>query len=378
MFFRSASRLPSLRKFSASNDFRAPRGGETLSSYLAAWRGYFHVRRQALDEAIARVDPTVVIALSRDPDYPNHPGWSQTLAGVTNLSASVLEELAQLWGPWPLLPEARTNACLGCLELAGYVTNQVAQKFWTYSTMTQCLCCGLPFVEVPAVGWGWADIPREVRRQRYMLMEHPGVARVGLEQEWAKVGEGLKTASYFAELSCWATCAPNRKYMDYLGCQPHETALVWENMLTLLCASWQPFAAPSVAMHGIPCSLWSEHSTAKFGGANMGILQGKPTMELFRSIANPAERRSCILIALDAIRHDYLQKIYPRPEYPRFGSQLGWLPVVASMPELAWDWLIERAQYWPPPWAVTISGWEQVRCKTKSARERGARKRWLR
>lgn len=140
--------------------FRHPGSMETLSSYLAAWRGHFHVEEQAFEARLQKIDPTVLVALQVDPDYPAHPGWQTTLASATNLKIDVFKELGMSHGPWPLFPKARRCACLACLEMSSAPDQQFISDFWNQSTITVCWFHGLPLVEVPAVGWGWSEFAR--------------------------------------------------------------------------------------------------------------------------------------------------------------------------------------------------------------------------
>jgi hypothetical protein len=338
---------------------------ETLSSYLAAWRGHFHVEQRTLEGRLQKIDPTVLVALQEDPDYPAHPGWKTALTAATNLKLDVFEQLGSSHGPWPLLPHARRCACLACLEMRDAPNQQFICDFWNQSTITVCWFHSLPLVEVPAVGWGWSELSAATRQRRHDLMVDPGKARRAQEQVWSPVEEDIRNAVYFAEMTCWAECTGNQRILSALEHQNNGALVVWRDLLTLLCTSWEPFASPSVALLGIPASLWCRFGSSKFGGANCGILLEEPTFDLFRSISNPSERRSCVLIAWDAIRPLKSREILPRSVHSRFG----WRSVVRWMPDRAWNWLTQRASRWPGAWQAYIGLWEEERSRVQVSRE---------
>jgi len=312
-----------------------------------------------------RLDPSVAVMLSMDPDYPIHPGWRSTLAKLTNLQPAALDMLGNSSGPWPLHPNARTCACLACLDMAESPADQYREDLWNQSTLTTCVSHGLPLVEVPAVGWGWADLPAAHRRRRRTFMETPMVSKQALVESWSRVEQAYQTAVVFAELTCWAEATHNQRILECLRYRPHGSRPVWMDLLTLLCASWLPHAAPSVATLGIPAHQMGDNANSRLGGKNRSILLEAPTFDLFRAIANPAERRACILIAWDAIRPIDSMQMIPRNPHSTFG----WLQAVKLMPDSAWTWLEMRATGWADNWQSRVLEWRRERVRTTRIRE---------
>lgn len=324
--------------------FRQPYREETLSSYLSAWRGHFSVKRQVMLDAIGNTNPGTAISLIEDPDFPTAAGWAEAVAAVTKIPREVLEELARPRAFGYLHPAARTSACAGCLAEAQSIGLQYRRHYWALSTVTVCWTHEMPLVEVPAVGWEWAELQRShrVNRLRHML-DPEGRAR-SAKNRWMSMGEGIRRDVRLAN-----QCA------DFLTASDAEV-VVWQDLLALLCASWQSVSAPSLATIGVPMRVFGRRGVERLGGHNRPVLLEPPTFDNFCAMSDPAERRACVLMAWQALR------------LSRLGDQWNaarWQKIVEDMPESAWAWLRTRMMHWPAGFSEYAWAWGDLRrgCK---------------
>ncbi|UNK49858.1 hypothetical protein MNR01_02125 [Lysobacter sp. S4-A87] len=215
----------------------------------------------------------------------------------------------------------------------------------------------MPLIEVPAVGWEWAELPGIQRRNRRRLMLRPEIGADAVMSAWKRVPEQYRRAIFVAEASVWALGIGNARMLEALRYMDDDSEGVWRDLLTLLCVSWQNVSAPSLALLGVPLTLYGEHGVQRFGGRNRPVLLEDPRFSSFCALGEPSERRACMLMAMDAIRHEYLVELLPL-----FGTEkFGWKKIVKGMPAEAWAWLESRAESWPPRWRYRFGDWRELR-----------------
>jgi len=332
-----------------------PRDGQSLSSFVAAWRGQKRISAKTFEAELTRVDPSVSYALAVDPDFPPHPSWRSAFSTVMGLPGSTFEKMGRNAGSWRLMPRARRCACLECLREASTPAEQFGDESWTQSAITTCWIHGLPLIEVPAIGYGWADVSSSVRRVRGALMRTPEIHLDLLKSRWNQLHERVRTAIFFAELTCVCVCNSS-PLLEAIGFEESGSEDVWRDLLTLLCCSWLPEPAPAIAALGLPRRYQTEsHSLLRC--RNRPILIEDPTFDLFRVLSDPSARRVCMLIALDAIRPGYPRET---PEKPRF-RRWGWSAVVPQIPEKGWQWLEHQARGWYDVWQSRFDKWSSLR-----------------
>ncbi|WP_426280515.1 TniQ family protein [Lysobacter soli] len=226
---------------------RDPEPTESLSSYLAAWRGHAGVSHRRFMDYVAKSDPAAAVALLDDPDYPKHPCWRDAVAKLTGIDQSVLTELATSLGPWPLLPPCRVHACVGCLDDYGSPSGHARSKMWSYATWTICPIHNLPLMQVPAVGWEWMEIAPAQRKANARLMLRPDLVRASVEAAWSRLEQPVRNAIFHAESCAWLSPSGPSPYRDALKYNRFEDRYVWEDLLSFLCRSWERGPAPSLA-----------------------------------------------------------------------------------------------------------------------------------
>jgi hypothetical protein len=331
-----------------------PRDGETLSSFVAAWRGQKRISVKAFETELTRVDPTVLYALAVDPDFPPHPSWRSAFSTVMGLPASAFAGMGTSAGTWRLMPRARRCACLECLREASTPAEQFGEESWTQSAITTCWIHGLPLIEVPAIGYGWADVSSSIRRVRGALMRAPEIHLDLLKSRWNQLHERVRTTIFFAELTCVSVCNSS-PFLEKLGLKQSGSEDVWRDLLTLLCCSWLPEPAPAIAALGLPRRYQTEpHSLLRC--RNRPVLIEDPTFDLFKALSDPLTRRVCMMIAFNAIRPDYAAT----PEKLRF-RRWGWSAVVRQIPENGWQWLERQAHWWDHEWQSRFDQWSRLR-----------------
>jgi hypothetical protein len=335
---------------------RAPWPLETLGSYLALWRGSFGVSKNAFRRRISRIDPTVDVALTSDPDFPDHPEWAAVLSEITHISRDSLLELGRPIGPWHLKPSCRVHACLACLEEQGSPAQQSRSKMWTYATFTACWIHDLPLIDVPAIGWEWADLSPSARRAHATLVHTPGLLREPIDQFWRQLDANVRRALYFAEMSAWVAPDPTCFLAKAIGYDALDQADVWEDLLALLCSTWSKQPGAPLSVRGIPNPLWSV-SRNYFGSYGRSALDQAPTMNYFCSIESTFERRAAVLTASLVTRPDRVPDLLGR------SNTALWKNVLKYMPDQAFDWLKERAVRWPRGMRERLESWEVTRRK---------------
>lgn len=329
-----------------SPELREPEPRETLSSYLACWRGEMGVSKDSFYARIANSDKTVAAALQDDPDFPAHPNWIPVLSRITRIGEDVLAKLGTPIGPWHLHSSARNLACLGCLDDWATSSAQFKCKSWSYATTTTCYMHGLPLVEVPAVGWEWQDLSAAKRRANTQLMLNPSEARRALEQFWSRVAdERLSNALFRAEMSAWVSHNPSCGLSQVLRYGREESA-VWEDLLVFLCTSWRSAPALSISAASLPIAFrWN---VTCFGDNILQPMHAAPDMHYFRRLSAP-RRRSCVLVAYSIIRKD---------DCPLLETERIFRRVLKNTSAKAYLWLLGRSLRWmDSSWQSRLGSW---------------------
>ena len=339
---------------------RTPFPDETLSSYLTAWCGHFSVKRGSMIDAVRAVDTAAAAALVKDPDFPPSHAWTAAVAAVTHFPGKTLDELARPRSFGYLTPAARTNACAACLAEASNVGRQYRKHEWALATVTTCFVHKVPLMEVPAVGWDWCE-PTAGRLRGPSVMRHPERRASAVWHCWHEIPQSFIQAILNAEYDVWATGVETRsgRRRSQSGVPPVR---IWRDLLTLLCASWEDFSAPSLATKGLPGTLYARRGVERVGGRNRPVLLEAPTFKHFCEISDPAERRACVLMAWEGA----ISTSRNVESSGRYGG-LSWHRIVACMPEPAWAWLFPRASKWPAGWNFLIERWHRQRleaCRT--------------
>lgn len=345
----------------SSKHIRDPWPLETLGSYLALWRGSCGISKSAFRRHISRIDPTVNVSLTTDPDFPDHPNWSAVLSEVTHIPSDRLLELGRPIGPWHLKPSCRVHACLACLEEQGSPAQQSRSKMWTYSTFSVCWIHDMPLIGVPAIGWEWADLSPSERRTHSTLVQTPGLLREPIEQLWRQLDPNVRRALYFAEMSAWVSFNPNCGLAKAIGYDALDQDCVWEDLLALLCSTWSKHPGAPLSLRGIPNVLWIFNRNY-FGGYGRSALDQAPTMSYFCSIESTFERRAAVLSASLVTRSDKVPDLLGR------SSRTLWENVLKYMPDPAFAWLSERAVRWPRDMRDRLGSWEVTRRKLSDRR----------
>lgn len=340
-------------------ELRTPHPMETLSSYLAAWRGHTGVSRRKFLERVSRLDPTVDAALNVDPDFPPHPNWPPVVAEVTSIDAAVLRKLGTPVGPWHLAPPCRTHACIACLADSGGPSNQARHKLWAYAPVTTCYTHGTPLVEVPAVGWEWMELSAADRKKNVRLMLRPDEICSTVDAFWNRLDDSLRDAIWVAEMSAWV--APNPlcelgKLLKYHHCDEQP---VWEDLLALLCSPWSRFPGAPLSLRGLPRDLWVAANKRYFGNYDHPGLDAPPSIGYFCTMTSAGQRRACVLTASLVIRRQAMESKLGRHFCDR------WKDVLRHMPDDAFDWLCEQATRWPLRWQEALSNWRRERRRVR-------------
>ncbi|WP_313223635.1 hypothetical protein [Pseudoxanthomonas mexicana] len=328
---------------------------ETLSSYLAAWRGYSGVSSRSFLNQVAQLAPAASVALMVDPDHPIDDCWLEVVAEVTQIEKSTLEELAAPLGPWTLHPPCRHYACIACLDEAGSASQQARLKLWTYATFTTCIFHDLPLIEVPAIGWEWMELSPAQRKSNARLMLEPDKLRPNVEAFWNRLDGRLRVGIHRAEVSAWVAPGGPCRLRTAIQYERLDEAPVWQAILALLSRSWERHPAPALAARGLPRDLWLNGSKKYFGDYHRPVLEALPTIDYFRGISAVNERRACVLVASDAVRHEYM-----RP-FLGFNDFYGWRGVLARMPQPAFEWLVQQSSDWPLHWQDRVECWKRGR-----------------
>lgn len=334
---------------------REPEPFETLSSYLAAWRGHSGVSSRSFLNQVAKLAPTASVALMMDPDHPIDECWLEVVAEVTQIEKSTLDELAAPLGPWTLHPPCRHHACIACLDEAGSASQQTRLKLWTYATFTTCLIHNLPLIEVPAIGWEWMELSPAQRKSNARLMLEPDKLRPSVEAFWNRLDDRLRAGIHRAEVSAWLAPGDPCRLRTFYEYERFDDAPVWEAILALLSRSWERHPAPALAARGLPRDLWVNCSKNYFGDYHRPVLEAPPTIDYFRGISAVNERRACVLVASDAVRHDYMQS------FLGFNYFYGWRGVLERMPQPAFEWLVQKSNGWSPYWQDQVRFWKRCR-----------------
>ncbi|GEM_PF-1433928 len=346
---------PSFETSLSRSSLRNPDTFETLSSYLAAWCGERGVSRIRLMEHIGRSSPTVAVALTMDPDFPSHPDWAKVVEKITHIPSQDLLELATPLGPWHLAPPCRRHACLACLGEAGTPAKQARSKLWTYATITTCWMHDLPLVEVPAVGWQWMELSAVSRKSHGELMLRPERLVPQVTQVWHRLGEEFRNSLALAEMHAWVAPGAAR-LREFLHYEELDEQFVWEDLLVLLCSSWQNYPTASLGLRGIPSQIGFNMGRQYFGSTDSRVLLNPPTLDFFKSITSTAERRACVAVATSEIRN-FKRRF-------RFDDYYGWSNVLRYMPDHAWGWLVECSKIWPARWQGKLDEWDDFRKKS--------------
>ncbi|WP_445147256.1 TniQ family protein [Dyella sp. Tek66A03] len=332
-----------------------PHHDETVSSWLTRWLGEHACHHSEFLARLSRERAELPYALRAEPDYPRVPGWSRALASSAGITPELLDRIAWPPSPWVLMPVARRSVCVACLGEDGAITSQYMRQSWTDSWRTMCRTHSLPLMYAPAFGWGWGQVSTEVRRAHGALMRKPYTLVKEIKAGWARLPTGLTEAPFDAELGLLEAWGEH-----YSRVKPEDTGSsgnlrIWEDLLALCTCNWAPSTDEIPATASLPALLVGRNRF--FRGLRLPAFQGRCDLGRFRSIEDPAVRRTALLCVADA-----MLDISSRPtnERSRGGSSWGWRRVAAILPPLAWEWLDRRSREWPPSWRQRVQDWRAV------------------
>lgn len=329
-----------------------PHRDETVSSWLTRWLGQHQCQRSDLLAQLSQSRAELAIALIAEPDYPNAPGWARALAAVTGVDSNDLEQIAWPPSPWVLSTTARRSVCVACLGEDGSITNQYMRQTWTDSWRTMCQRHGLPLIYAPALGWGWGGVSTQTRNSHTALMRRPYTLVENMREAWRKLPCNLTEGVFDAELrllEVWSEhCSRGGQNM---GVSSGELR-IWEDLLALCTCNWHPWTDEAPAALVLPTLLAGR--SRFFRALRLPGFQGECGLEKFRSIEDPAVRRTALLCVADAML-DISSKPLRGKSNVRAGW--GWRHVAANLPVSAWTWLDHRSKHWPPSWRRRVSDW---------------------
>lgn len=329
-------------------DSRLPLPGEVLSSWLSRRLSQMGVERRAFDDALAHRFPEVIDALAKDPDFPEGRAWRFGLEKMTGVSSTQLQSLGWPSSPWVLMPGSRRSACLLCLAEASRVTEQFVREHWVQSWRTTCSIHQVPLLEVPAVGAAWSALPKSSRKLHGSLMRRPDRQIARLIDGWEKVPAYLREAVFGAELHIMDAWSEHFS----IGKAEAGPIVVWRDLLTLCASSWNDAMAPPVASQALPSSLitgsiyFRTPCVPPCPSTNLSLSH-------FRTLTNPAARRTCLVTVLDAMYEVSSKRVIGLRRQPTWG----WPKVVPCLPEVAWDWLQRQSKSWPTGWQMLVDRW---------------------
>ena len=332
-----------------------PRPDETLSSWLALTLGRRQLRYGDFVAAVDRVQPGIAQALLVDSDYPKMRGWRRTIAQVLHVSEDVLGPMGHAPSPWVLQPQARRSVCVACLREDGPPSLQYMRQNWTDAWRTICHRHGMPLIEVPAVGWGWAAAGRATRQQFRALMRRPGKFVDEYRKQWLVLPSPIRSVgeAEVALMGGWSAYYAAKKTADDIFANTEMQ--VWEDVLTVLSYSWTPIAQSSLAAGALPVH-WIVRS--QFLRTPPVAPVAQPSLAQFRATSDPAVRRVLVLVAGDAML-GFSHRPNADPASKRY--RWGWHHVLVTLPRPARLWLIDRSRAWPAAHRLRIAECEQLR-----------------
>lgn len=329
-----------------------PFDDEVLSSWLLRRGGQLRIERAIFDEALARQYPEVAATLAKDPDFPEGRWWRKVVAGLMAVPVEALQGMGWPSSPWVLLPDCRRSACLLCLAEAPQVTSQYVRELWLQSWRTLCAVHQMPLVEVPAVGSAWALLSPHRRRLHGMLMRRPDRAAARLAAAWGRVPPYLREVVFSAEvqiMEAWREhFVGDREEGSVSG-----SLLVWRDVLAFCASSWTVMASPPIATQALP---WMTGSTYFRCRSVAPCAEPDLTLHAFRTMVDPAARRTCLVAAMDALYGLSGKRVVGLKRQPSWG----WSRVLSCLPFAAWEWLDRQALAWPAGWRPLVERWRNA------------------
>lgn len=332
---------------------KKPQTDEALSSWISRRLGQLGLAKETFQNVLMHDYPDVANSLEIDPDFPQGGHWRGVLARLLKVTPSSLERIGNTCSPWILKPGCRRTVCLDCLADAPSPSEQYKREIWTHSWRTTCDIHFTPLVRTPAVGWEWAELRYASRKLHGRLMRLPGVFAERNRDSWLSVQSFLREAVFSAErylMSDWSEHLAHAKSADLTGAM-----IVWSDLLSCVSRSWQPMTAPMIASFGLPVIL---NRSTHFRTPNVEPQRAAPDMSKFCSTEDPSARRTCMVVAVDAM--------YDVSQFPVIGMKRqplpwGWPKLVQEMPFEALSWLMKRAQQWPNVWKAKAELWGHLR-----------------
>lgn len=332
---------------------KLPYADEALSSWLSRRLGQMSISKAAFDELLRADYPEIALCLQEDPDFPRGTRWRRVLANLLKVPQSGFENVGHAQPLWTLRPGSRHSVCFDCLAEAPAPIEQYAREGWLQSWRTTCDRHFTPFVRVPAVGWGWAELRYSSRKTHGRMMRLPGDFAQANTRTWGGLHGFLREAVFTAERYIMSDLG------DYLEHaredQLNGAMLVWSDLLSCVSQSWLPFAAPAIASFGLPVT---SIQTAHFRSPNVAPSITPLVEAKFLCTDDPAERRVCLVVAADAM---YEISRVPLIGVKRQPATWGWPKLLQEIPSSALTWLGERAQRWPNVWRARASLWNHPR-----------------
>lgn len=331
---------------------RLPLKDEVLSSWLTRRLDQLGLERAVFDDALTKQYPEVAAALARDPDFPEGRLWRKAVAGLVAVPVEGLQGIGWPSSPWFLAPGCRRSACLLCLSEAPLVTAQYVHELWLQSWRTTCPVHQVPLVEVPAVGASWALLSGQSRRLHGALMRRPDREAARLIDGWRRVPAYLREVVFSAEvqiMEAWCEHFASERG----GAAVSGSLLVWRDLLAFCASSWTTTASPPIAAQALPWMIGSSY----FRCRNVLPCVGPaPSLQAFRTMIDPAVRRTCLVAVMDALYELSGKRIVGLKRQPSWG----WFRVLPHLPDAAWAWLDDQARAWPAGWHPMVKRWRNI------------------
>lgn len=331
---------------------RLPLKDEVLSSWLTRRLAQLGLERTVFDYTLAMKYPEVAATLATDPDFPSGRFWRKVLADMLAVPEDGLQGTGWPSSPWFLAPGCRRSACLLCLCEAPVVTAQYVREVWVQSWRTTCPLHQMPLVEVPAVGASWVLLPYHSRRVLGALMRRSDRAAAHLIEGWRRVPAYLREVVFSAEvqiMEAWREhFTSERRQAPVSG-----SLLVWRDLLAFCTSSWTTAASPPISTQALPWMV----GTTYFRCRNvLPSAEPAPSLQAFRTMTDPAARRTCLVAAMDALYELSGKRIVGLKRQPSWG----WSRVLPHLPDVAWTWLNDHARTWPTGWRPMVGRWRNM------------------